>query len=316
MQAPRPTFGKLAALSSVEDFDMQLRRLSNLVWAIHYGSYPGGRDTRGRTLQEDEDEYLLPPGNELRLKQLRGYAAQENARGDGAALRQTLNEAQPLLAMEDFRASVLLTYAGALRAADAQRAAWVVYAGRVPPEARAPGQAHIDAATNEYVHAVERALRSGRREELAGSEQTQFLLGALLAAYNKERGDLAAGLSDQDREQGKLAAPFVRQTPCAQPTPRTSGKPSPSYGQILHGPADYYPVTSRRMGFEGSVLVRLSISETGCLERAEVWRSSGIPELDQAALQFAEQGVTYLPAEKDGKPVGSSTTLPVKFNLQ
>ena len=61
---------------------------------------------------------------------------------------------------------------------------------------------------------------------------------------------------------------------------------------------------------------RLRISETGCLERAEVWQSSGVAELDQAALQYAAEVLTWMPAEKDGKAVASPATLPVRFTLR
>jgi TonB family protein len=303
-------------LYSVEDFDTQYARLHALIRSIHNYSYPDGHDARGRTLQQDEDEYLLPPATELRLQALRLYAEAENARGDGAALGKTLQEAQTLLGQEDYRARVLWTYAVALHAVEAQRTAWAAYADRVTPRRRIAGQLHIDVAATEYSQSVERALQTGQSAQLAGADQTQFLRGALIAAYNKERGALAAELSDEDREQGKLTAPYVRQAPCPPSATQTSGKETPYFGQALRSPAEFYPAAARRMEFEGAVQVRLWISETGCLERAEVWRSSGVADLDQAALQYAAEGVTWLPAEKDGKAVAAPATLPVRFTLR
>jgi TonB family protein len=315
--APVPLAYGSVSLSSVEDLDAQIAHLSNLIWTLHYASYPAGLDGRGRTLQQDTDEYLLPPADEARLKALRRSAAEQNTRGDGTGLRKTLNEAQALLAREDFRASILYTYAGQLRTVEAHRAAWAAYAERVPAERRDSSQQHIDAAAAEYSGAMGRALQMGA----GGTERPQLLAAAVLSAnnlrstYNKERGELAAELSDGDREQGKLVPPYERQGGCAQIAPRTSGRPTPFFGQMLHGPDEFYPASSRRMGFEGSVLVKLWISDTGCLERAEVWQSSGVTELDKAAMQWAEEGTTYLPAEKDQKAVSSTTKLPVRFAL-
>jgi TonB family protein len=45
-------------------------------------------------------------------------------------------------------------------------------------------------------------------------------------------------------------------------------------------------------------MLQVTVSDTGCLERAEVWQSSGVPELDQAALKWTSEGVTFLPAEE------------------
>jgi TonB family protein len=306
------------SLSSVEDLDAQITHLSNLIWTLHYASYPAGHDARGRTLQQDVDEYLLPPEDEARLKALRNSAAEENTRGDQPGLRKTLNEAQSLLVLQDFRASILYMYAGQLRAVEAHRAAWSAYAERVSAERRESSQQRIDAAATEYTGAVGRALQIGA----GGTERPQLLAAAvqsaknLLSTYNKERGELAAEFSEADREQGKLVPPYVRQGGCAQVAPRTSGRPVPVFGQSLRGPDDFYPAGPRRMGFEGLVLLKLSISDTGCLERVEVWKSSGVAELDKAAMQWAVEGGTYLPAEKDQKAVSSSINLPFRFALQ
>jgi TonB family protein len=314
---PVPLAYGSVSLSGLEDLDAQIAHLSNLIWTLHYASYPAGHDARGRTLQQDVDEYLLPPEDEARLKALRESAAEENTRGDRRDLRKTLNEAQALLVREDFRASILYTYAGQLRAVEAHRAAWAAYAERAPAERRESSQQHIDAAAAEYTGAVGRALQIGA----GGTERPQLLAATVLSAnnllstYNKERGELATELSDQDREQGKLAPPYERQGTCAQIAPRTSGRSTPFFGQTLRGPEEFYPTTSRRMGFEGSVLLKLWISDTGCLERVEVWRSSGVTELDKAAMQWAQEGTTYLPAEKDQKAVSSSIKLPFRFAL-
>jgi TonB family protein len=312
--AVQPSFGDIS-LSSVLDFDTAVNRLTQLTWAIHLYSYPDGRDARGQTLQQDVDQYLLPPAKQLRLSMLHTYAEAENSRGDGTALRKTLDEAQTILAQEDFRANVLLQYVQTLSSAQAHHAAWVAYADRVSPERRAQGQQHIDEATESYVHAVDRALESGRSERLGGIEQTQFLARTLVAAYNKERGDLAAELTEADRAQGKLVAPFVRTEPCPPAPARTSGRATPYYDQMLRDPGQYYPVTARRVGFEGLVMLQVTVADNGCLERAEVWQSSGMPQLDEAALKWTSEGVTFLPAERDQKAVAATAKVPVRFTL-
>ena len=65
---------------------------------------------------------------------------------------------------------------------------------------------------------------------------------------------------------------------------------------------------------EGPVVVRVKVSATGCMERAEVTGSSGADELDEAALLLAEQ-YSYLPAAKDGKAISASMPFKIQFRL-
>ena len=62
-------------------------------------------------------------------------------------------------------------------------------------------------------------------------------------------------------------------------------------------------------------MLQVTVSDTGCLERAEVWQSSGVPELDEAALKWTSEGVTFLPAERDQKAVAATAKVPVRFTL-
>jgi TonB family protein len=312
---PQPPKSGDVSLLSLQDLDAAMARLSQLMATIRSYDYPNGRDARGHTLQQDVDEYLLPPANQSHLSMLHTYAEAENSRGDGTSLRRTLDEAQTILEQESFRARVLLQYAQVLRMAQVHQAAWVAYADRVSAERRAASEQHVDAAATAYAGAVERALQSGRSEQLGGIEQTTFLAETLLAAYNKERGDLAAELTEADRERGKLLPPFVRTAPCPAATARTSGRATPYYDQMLRDPNQYYPLTARQIGFEGGVMLQVTVSETGCLERVEILQSSGVSELDQAALKWASEAITFLPAERDRKAVAATAKVPVKFSL-
>lgn len=76
-----------------------------------------------------------------------------------------------------------------------------------------------------------------------------------------------------------------------------------------------YPIIARRLGWEGTVTLRLSVTEGGRVARAEVVTSSGHDELDRAAQAWVVERWTYKPARRDGAPVPGQVTARVQFSL-
>ena len=75
-----------------------------------------------------------------------------------------------------------------------------------------------------------------------------------------------------------------------------------------------YPLIARRMGRQGTVLLRLTIDERGKLLGVEVLKDPG--------CGFAESSVEavkksrFSPARRNGRPVPSRVTLPIRFVLE
>jgi periplasmic protein TonB len=80
-------------------------------------------------------------------------------------------------------------------------------------------------------------------------------------------------------------------------------------------PEPFYPGLSRRMGEEGKAMVRLYISETGSIEKANLAQSSGIQRLDQSALDAALK-VKCRPFIEFGKPIKVTAIQPYIFRLE
>lgn len=76
-----------------------------------------------------------------------------------------------------------------------------------------------------------------------------------------------------------------------------------------------YPPASRRIGEEGTVVLRVELDETGGVALARVQTSSGHPRLDEAALT-AVQAWRCTPATREGRPVRAVALQPFKFVLQ
>jgi protein TonB len=76
-----------------------------------------------------------------------------------------------------------------------------------------------------------------------------------------------------------------------------------------------YPPIARRIGAEGKVTLRLTVSTEGRVSAAEVVNTSGRDELDQAAQQWILAHWSYKPALAAGVPVASKVLATVTFSL-
>ena len=76
-----------------------------------------------------------------------------------------------------------------------------------------------------------------------------------------------------------------------------------------------YPILARRLGWEGTVTLRLSVTQAGRVARAEVVTSSGYDALDQTAQSWVVERWTYRPATRDGAPVPGQVLARVQFSL-
>ena len=86
----------------------------------------------------------------------------------------------------------------------------------------------------------------------------------------------------------------------------------PSITGRLSPPA--YPANARSRGWEGRVVLDLTIDECGRVTSVEVVETSGRPALDDAARDAAPNW-TFAPALRDGSPVAGTLRVPVRFAL-
>lgn len=82
----------------------------------------------------------------------------------------------------------------------------------------------------------------------------------------------------------------------------------------LHVPKPEYPSSARRRGVEGTVLLKLTISETGAVTNASVDQTSGVEALDESALKAVREA-TFRPGLRAGVPHVANKTISVQFSL-
>jgi len=76
-----------------------------------------------------------------------------------------------------------------------------------------------------------------------------------------------------------------------------------------------YPPIARRIGAEGKVTLRLTVSTEGKVMAAEIVSSSGRDDMDQAAQQWIMAHWAYKPALDNGVAVIGHVLATVNFNL-
>lgn len=80
-------------------------------------------------------------------------------------------------------------------------------------------------------------------------------------------------------------------------------------------PQPEYPRLSRRLGEEGSVIVRVEVDERGGARAVNIVRSSGFPRLDQAALE-AVRATPFRPYFEDGRAISAVGLITIDFKLE
>lgn len=76
-----------------------------------------------------------------------------------------------------------------------------------------------------------------------------------------------------------------------------------------------YPYAAKKRGEQGLVLVRVRVNESGKVESSTLYRSSGHPDLDQAAVACVWKW-SFAPGQSGGRPVESSAVVRVAFRLE
>jgi len=83
----------------------------------------------------------------------------------------------------------------------------------------------------------------------------------------------------------------------------------------LRNPAPPYPPLARRMGEEGKVILRVSVTPQGSAESVEIRTSSGSTRLDESA-QKTVRNWKFIPAKRGETAVQSWVLVPIIFKLE
>jgi len=105
----------------------------------------------------------------------------------------------------------------------------------------------------------------------------------------------------------------VEEASAQEPTPKVAAAPvlaapvftEPKVDASFKGnPLPSYPTMSRRLGEQGSVVLRIKITPNGAASEVQVLQSSGYTRLDRSAIDAIQQW-KFIPASQDGQAVAA-----------
>ncbi len=301
-------------IDSVQTWDSGTDAFQKFAWVAHSLSETLGKDSRGRTVDDDWNEVVMPPDLVKRLDDLRAKAGAQSTSGDTAGLQGTFHEASPLLELESYRAMLVMNYWGSRSALGYHQRIlepWLLHAAEEQKKAVVD---HTSAAERSLLE----ALNAGVAEKSFGSGQDALerLAAAKAEAVSYYNGQRRALVDQQSKlPEAPALKSRTREATCPPPVAPLAGKGSPSLAPDNAAPEEAYPPLAKASGAEGTIMLEVAISETGCMQHAQVIGTSGVDELDEAALRWAENA-RFVPAEKDHKPVAGSMKFRMKFELR
>lgn len=302
------------SVSLLQGWDREQIEIRELVWRTYAPTAALDKDSRGRTVANDLNDWVMTKDVQDRLSSLRAAAERQLRAGDEQGARQTLESGRAVVE-EQRRVLSLVNYYWTQRfALNRQRDLWLAWL-RLSPDA-------VNAQSKHWIDPLEATLTrnlSPTTTQDALAKQVE----SLKRAYNEERIKLAELISDRRLAEGKVVAARERHMACAASPQHIDRRRE---GAVATGdqpvaiamdmsPGRLYPEAARRNGISGSVDLRLTIGTTGCMERAEVLRSSGAEELDEAAIDLSEY-VHYFPAKRGGQPIRAAYTRTIAFQSE
>jgi TonB family protein len=274
------------------------------------------RDVRGKTPADDLRTFVLTD-SDLKILRTLTTDLERISQADQDGFRAATQQVNEVLTREFANAALVYAYWGNFASNAYHRQLIEGLWQQLDPFDAAAAKSALDAAEKPLL-AQAAAIMNGANPNLhavndASLAQLRKVQLQLSGLYGEERTRAAKQASAANRERGLAPRGRDRRAACT-PAQETSHKPQPKLVQPL--PKPEYSTYARRVGLAVPVTLHLWISELGCIDRVEVAQSSGAPELDDSALNWAERDIAVLPAEVDGKAVASDRSFTITFDLK
>lgn len=119
---------------------------------------------------------------------------------------------------------------------------------------------------------------------------------------------VAPPVAPVEAKPAPAAAPAVEAAPLPVVAPRFDA-------DYLDNPKPAYPVSSRRRGEEGRVMLRVFVDAEGRAAKVEVQESSGHNRLDESAVTAVARW-RFVPARRGSEPLAAWVRVPIVFSLR
>jgi TonB family protein len=298
-------------ITTLEEWDNAVDSLTNLT-ALVYNT-PSSQDLGGHDVAYYWQQYILTPPTKEKLETLRDKAQKQSVAKDTAGLQKSLDEASTIITNERAKAFTISTFINAQGPViyhQYQLGPWLI---RATDADRASVNDRVAATYARLLQEFDAVVKLPQPDTQAATTQRFFkLIADAVTFFNAERARLVAAQADQPNPV-PVSARTRGSKPCPAPVPPMKGRDRPALAPDFPSSEAFYPAGAKQNDVQGSVTVRAEISETGCIQKAEVKGTSGVAWLDESALELAMAG-SYVPAAGPGdKPKEGILLFRVKF---
>jgi protein TonB len=133
------------------------------------------------------------------------------------------------------------------------------------------------------------------------------------APAREEKPAVAASQEEQPARAASPGSSTQARAPEGPSAPKTTGPISDA--AYLNNPQPRYPITARRRGEQGTVMLKVLVTREGSAGSVSVETSSGSTSLDQAALEAVKRW-RFVPARRGMQPVEAWHLVPIVFRLE
>lgn len=98
------------------------------------------------------------------------------------------------------------------------------------------------------------------------------------------------------------------------PAPPVPVNPPSFDAAYLNNPKPEYPRAAKKLGLQGTVLLRVRVSAAGQVEQIDILTSSGVDSLDEVAMNTVQRW-TFVPARQGDRTISGEVNVPIRFTL-
>lgn len=293
--------------SSLEEWDRALSNFRERIWVVYDGAHVVLQDGRGRSPAQDLADSVMTAEPRARIMAVHAQAQMQKDEGNDVAEAATLAAGSALLTQQ---------FTALYRVSSYWEGRWRIQKSSELWERLLPRVAAADAQNSRVkMQALDAQLL---QQMTAGADALSLwkLVRAELTGYDEER-HLLISIINNGMAADDIVSSRSRLTPCL-PTELDAAEVSADRSVQMASKPDvlnYYPEHERGESVSGRVILRVHIQADGCADPIDVYRSSGAPALDDAAVRVAEY-TRFKPAVSHGSAVASAPRLPILFELQ
>lgn len=303
-----------AAGATLAQIDAALPAMQRLVADMPRLAGNPGPDHTGRRIEEDIARIVLQESALQKMAQLRARLPDAIAAGSDRVPVAALQPLAELHATELCRIVLLASYWQVSGKRDYHRNLMREQIERQPAAEQAAWLTEMRAIDQRAYSHQQRAVTLDGNDcaEPKFRARMQYEDEAVIADYNALRMRIADEEFAARQASGMQPAMTARGTPCPAAV-GTTGKADPA----LHSVPDltnFFPDPLRRPGVEGTARVAIDVDSSGCVTAAGIAGPSGATLLDEAGIRVAFE-MRFKPGEVQGRPVGGSYAVPIRFHL-